>query len=126
MAKKVMPVTANVVRAGKWWAVSVPEVDGLFTQVRRLDDVEPMVRDAAALLTGRDEDEFEVTVVVDSGRQADIERAGLLASRAEQSRMEAAAAARSVVSGLRADGLTVREVAYVMKISPQRVSQLAK
>ncbi len=40
------------------------------------DEIPKSVRDAAALLTGRDENEFEVTVVVDSGRQADIERAG--------------------------------------------------
>lgn len=121
-----MQITANVVRVGNWWAVDVPEVDGLVTQVRRLGDVEAMVKDAAGLLTDRDESEFEVTVVVDSGRQSEVERARLLAARADEARLEAAAAARSVVTGLRSDGLSVREVASVMGVSPQRVSQLAK
>ncbi len=121
-----MQIIANVVRVGNWWAVDVPEVDGLVTQVRRLGDVEAMVKDAAGLLTDRDESEFEVTVVVDSGRQSEVERARLLAARADEARLEAAAAARSVVTGLRSDGLSVREVASVMGISPQRVSQLAK
>lgn len=55
-------LTANAERDGRWWAVTVPEVDGLFTQTRRLDQVEAMVKDAAALLTGEPEDAFEVEV----------------------------------------------------------------
>ena len=34
---------------GGWWAITVPELDGVFTQTRRLDHVEPLVRDAVAL-----------------------------------------------------------------------------
>lgn len=35
--------------SGDWFAVEVPEIGGLFTQVRRLDEVEGMVRDAAKM-----------------------------------------------------------------------------
>ncbi|MFD3506764.1 hypothetical protein [Nocardia sp. NPDC058666] len=42
-----MDVTAHASRSGGWWAISVPEVPGLFTQVRRLDQVVATVRDAA-------------------------------------------------------------------------------
>lgn len=43
-----MNVAAHVRRSGDWWAVEVPEVPGLYTQVRNLDDVADAVRDAGA------------------------------------------------------------------------------
>ena len=45
-----MNVNAIAVQSGDWWAIEVPEIPGLFTQVRRLDEAPRMVRDAAALL----------------------------------------------------------------------------
>ncbi|PLS30924.1 transcriptional regulator [Bifidobacterium margollesii] len=42
--------TAVCTRSGGWWAVEVPEIPGLFTQARHLDQVEDMVRDAAGML----------------------------------------------------------------------------
>jgi hypothetical protein len=56
-----MRVTANATRAGNWWAVDVPEVEGLFTQAKRLDLIPAMVVDAAGLL-GADVTESEVDV----------------------------------------------------------------
>ncbi len=38
-----MKVTAKVTHTGDWWAIAVPEVPGLFTQAKRLDQVEEMV-----------------------------------------------------------------------------------
>jgi len=35
-----MELTALCERGGGWWAVRVPEIDGLYTQARRLDQVE--------------------------------------------------------------------------------------
>jgi hypothetical protein len=46
-------VTARCTASDGWWAVEVPEVQGLFTQVRRLEEVPVVVLDAAVLLTGR-------------------------------------------------------------------------
>lgn len=57
-----MKLTAKVERSGGWWAVEVPEVPGLYTQAERLDQVEAVVRDAAAVLTGQAEESFDVTV----------------------------------------------------------------
>ena len=42
--------TARVTRSEGWWAISVEEIPGLFTQARRLDQVADMVRDAGSLL----------------------------------------------------------------------------
>jgi len=46
-----MNVTAYARPApGGWWAVEVPDVPGLFTQARELDQIPEMVRDAAEAL----------------------------------------------------------------------------
>lgn len=43
-------VTARVVWSDGWWAITVPEIEGLFTQAREYDEIEEMVRDAADVL----------------------------------------------------------------------------
>ncbi|MDR0960236.1 MAG: hypothetical protein LBM23_07795 [Propionibacteriaceae bacterium] len=53
-------LTARCERSGKWWAVTVDEMDNLFTQARRLDQVPMMVKDAVTLLTGQPESFFGV------------------------------------------------------------------
>src|ERR1035438_87593 len=54
-AGRVAPVTAYTAvcaRAGKWWEITVPELEaGAVTQVRSLDEVESTVRDLVVLMT---------------------------------------------------------------------------
>lgn len=57
-----MRVTALCTRSDGWWAVAVPEVDGVFTQARHLDQVPAMVVDAVALMTDEDPTTIEVDV----------------------------------------------------------------
>lgn len=122
-----MKLTARVTRSGKWWAVEVPEVQGLFTQARRLDQVPGMVSDAAELLTGRPADEFDVALEV-----ADRDLSGAVATyreATEESRLAAARASKVSRETVRAfvdRGLPVRDVAELLGVSPQRVSQLTK
>ena len=40
----------EVVRSGRWWAITVPEIGRVFSQARRLDQVEDRAREALALL----------------------------------------------------------------------------
>lgn len=55
-----MDVTAVVERSGRWWVITVPEVEGAVTQARRLDQVPHMAADAVAVLL--DIDIADVTV----------------------------------------------------------------
>jgi predicted RNase H-like HicB family nuclease len=57
-----MRVTAKTQRSGGWWAVEVPEIPGVFTQAKRLDQVEAMVRDAVAVMLDIDPETVVVTV----------------------------------------------------------------
>lgn len=119
-----MNITARATRSGGWWAVEVPEVEGLFTQAKRLDQVEEMVRDAAELLTDDAIDEVLVLPVLPKADLEEVEEAKELTASVEQLQKEAAIKSRRVATKLRDQGLPVRDVAKVMKISPQRVSQL--
>ena len=118
-------VIAQVTRSDGWWAVSVPEIPGLFTQARRLDQVEGLVRDAANLL-GVSVDHVDVSPKLDS----DLEE---MLREVRQSRMEALEAQRAssdltrrAVHTLRGLGHTVRDVAALVGLSPQRVSALCR
>jgi predicted RNase H-like HicB family nuclease/bifunctional DNA-binding transcriptional regulator/antitoxin component of YhaV-PrlF toxin-antitoxin module len=49
-------------REGGWWSIEVPEIPGVFSQARRLDQAEYMARDAIALMLEVPEDSFDVVV----------------------------------------------------------------
>lgn len=57
-----MKVTANVTRSEDWWAVEVPEVPGVFTQARRLSQVEPLVKEAVSLMLEVPAEDVEVAI----------------------------------------------------------------
>ena len=54
--------TVNAERSGAWWAITVAELPGVFSQARRLDQIESMARDAIALWLDSPKDSFDVTV----------------------------------------------------------------
>ena len=125
MSNNTQPINVTAVceRSGGWWAVEVPEIPGLFTQARRLDQVEAQVRDAADML------DVQVGTItldpqLDEATQHMVD--DLLAKRdaARKAQDEASKLARSTVAALRNEGLTVRDVATVTGVSPQRVSAL--
>lgn len=122
-----MKVTAIATREGKWWAVEVPEVPGVFTQARRLEHVPAMVADAVAVMLDKDPGDVEVTEVrpaLPKALEGDVVRARKLAAEATLIQYEASAATRQAVEELREAGLTVRDVAEILHVSPQRISQL--
>ncbi len=124
-----MKVTAEVVRTGAWWAIEVPEVPGLFTQVKRLEQVEGMVQDAVAMMTGVEAGSVNVQVSpkLAASLAADLLRARELAVQSALLQRQASAAAREIVLRLRQDEqLSVRDVGSLLHVSPQRVSQLAR
>lgn len=119
--------TVEVVRSGGWWAVTVPALPGVFTQARRLDQVENMAIGAIAMFLGVDPVEVgEVTVRVTPPASAarlidEMERAGGVARSAAAA---ASAARRQAARMLRDEGLPIRDVGTLLGVSHQRVSQI--
>ena len=120
-------IRVSAVRDEGWW-VGTFTVDGreMGTQARRLDQLEAMVLDAAALMTDRPESDFIALVEVEDQRYADlVDEYRARAEAAAEAEALAARTSRETVAALREDGLPMRDVARLMGISTQRVSQLA-
>jgi predicted XRE-type DNA-binding protein len=119
-----MQVTAIATRSGGWWAIEVPELPGLFTQTRRLDQIPDAVADAARLL-GDDDVDVVVKPALPDDLQRTLKHVRAEASEAEAAQRRAAEDIRALVSHLRTQGLSVRDIGTILGVSPQRVSQLA-
>lgn len=124
-----MNVTVTVRRSGDWWAIEVLEVVGVFTQAKRLDQVAAMAADAVAVMLDIDPDQVNVTMHIDVPDAIASELAQLAALDAllDEKQAQAHTLRRAVVAQLRdSEGLTVRDVARLVNLSPQRISQLMK
>ena len=121
-----MELTANCVRDGKWWIVRVPEIRGLFTQVRRLDQVVEWVTDAASMLDDQPEDGWTVTVVPQLGAQNDavVTSAKLARERLRHAESQSAETNRTAITHLSALGLSTRDIGAILGLSHQRVQQI--
>jgi DNA-directed RNA polymerase specialized sigma subunit len=119
----------EVTRDGRWWMVRVPEIDGL-TQARRLAEVETMAREFIALDQSVPLDDVSVVIVsVRLPRQRELlesaDAVKELRERATQLERAATQKARAYAKWLTAESIPVRDIAELLGISPQRVSQLA-
>jgi len=110
-------------RSDNWWAISVPELKGLHTQARRLDQVAAITQDAIGLMLGVDPATIEVEVYPELPPEA------LQALEARRVAREADRAAEQAtydaVLALLRDGYTVRDTGALLGLSPQRISQIA-
>jgi predicted RNase H-like HicB family nuclease len=113
-------------RAGDWWAVSVPDVPGVFSQAKRLDQVREMAREAIALMLDIQPDSFDLDLRLEAP-ELGVRVKEVKALRDEASRLsqEASDATGHLVRDLVSQGLSVRDVGVLLGLSPQRVSQIA-
>jgi hypothetical protein len=118
----------EIERDGRWWMVHIPELDGL-TQARRLSEAELMGREWIAVSTGTPINDVAVHVAAIRVDGVDVLKgAGEVSDlRHEAARAEliAQAAAGDFAKQLTGSGIPVRDIATLLAVSPQRVSQLA-
>ncbi len=117
------------VRAKRWehgWELHIENVG--VTQSRTLWDAEDMARDLIGRREDVPRDEFTVTITPEIGGGLDEEsRAAREAvSAADRAQRQAAAQSRATARRLRQAGLSGRDIAKVLNVSPQRVSQLLR
>jgi predicted RNase H-like HicB family nuclease len=117
----------EAVRSGDWWAITVLDLDGVFSQAKRLDQVEAHAREAIAMMLDIDEDDVgELDVHVtrpDSVAELLAALEVSIAAAAEASE-EASRMRREVAQALRDEGLPLRDVGKLIGVSHQRVHQL--
>lgn len=111
-------VTAT--RSHGMWELEVPGVGT--TQGECATEAEDMIRDLIDI-HGGDADGAEITIAWHVDASIDAEVAAARSARAEAERLQATAA-RAAASHMRDAGLTGRDIAAVLSVSEQRVSQL--
>ena len=103
-------------------------MDGLgVTQSRNLAEAEAMARDYIALDLDVSEDSFDVRVMPEVGDGLDelIKRTRGEIADAARAQSRAAESSRALVQKLKLLGLSGKDTALVLGVTPQRVSQLA-
>lgn len=118
----------TVERDGRWWMITVPEI-GQVTQARRITEIEDMARSLVAISTDAPLTDIAVHI-----RSISIATLGDVSGtahhiedqREEVRRLEAktAEAIQQFAVDLTNHGIPVRDVAALLGVSPQRVSQL--
>ena len=124
---EVLAFRVRAVRSGSWWAITVPELPGVFSQAKRLDQVETMAREAIAMMLEVDSDQIgkiEVDIVPPARAAALIGIMHDALATAREATDTAASARREAARVLRADGLPMRDVGRLLGLSHQRVSQI--
>jgi hypothetical protein len=119
--------TYNVV-AKRWLHGWELHIEGLgVTQSRNLADAEAMARDYVALDLDVAEDSFDVSVTPEVGDGIDelIKRTRDEIADAARAQSSAAESSRALVQKLKLLGLSGKDTALVLGVTPQRVSQLA-
>lgn len=118
--------TAVALRDGRWWAITVPEVDGVFSQARRLDRVEPTARDAISLMLEVPANSFDVEVVErhDPPTQGVIDDILSIREAVAAMKLETGRKTRDAVLDLHKRGYPQRDIGRMVGISHQRVAQL--
>lgn len=118
-----MTYDVEAIRSGGWWALRVPTVPGVHSQVRRLHDADDMARDAISLALDVPAESFDVYVIpyindetnraIKAAKEAQVAAAELRPKMLEAIRLAVAA------------GVTVRDIADQLDVSFQYVSKLA-
>jgi hypothetical protein len=123
---KSYKVTAR--RSGSWWAFRADDVPGAVGQARRLEQVESEARDVLAMMLEVPDDVVEVELVVDLDDVTadEIRRARQARLTAELAAVAALLTMAVTVQSLRGKGLSIRDVADLLGVSYQRVSQIER
>ena len=117
----------EAVRSGDWWSITVPELSGVFSQAKRLDQVERSAREAIAMMLDIDEAKvgaLEVDVTPPATVVELLKRLHDFVATANEATDAAAAARREAAQLLREEGLPIRDVGELIGVSHQRVSQI--
>lgn len=123
-----MTYKVQVTREGRWWMISVPEIDGL-TQARRLAEVDQMAKELIAVTL--DVRLSKVTVDVEFGAIDGVDVGPRLDTIKQQKETAAAleadvsAEVSALVKELVARNVPLRDIGKMLGVSFQRVHQIA-
>lgn len=113
--------TALCERAGRWWTIRVPQVEGLTTQVRSLDQAEIVTRQLISRTLGVPAESIRVDVLPDA--PAPVAHAIQVRHAARQAAEAAARATIDALEALAREGIVFRDAATMLGLSPAEIRQ---
>ncbi len=122
-----MEIKAECERKAGAWRVRAPALVNLLIPTRRLDLATEQIKDLVHEYQGIDR--CDVIVKVEAampGIMCDLETAQVKMRESQRLQEEASREIRDVVSRLRDEGLSMRDIGVLLQISPQRVAQLTE
>lgn len=121
-----MEIKARAERQDDGWLIAVPSLGNYKATSKRLDKATEQIKILAEKETGESKCDIVVKVeAVMPGIICDIESAQAKMRDAAKLQEEASNEIRDVVSRMRDEGLTMRDIAILLGVTPQRVAQLA-
>ena len=121
-----MEIKAHFERSADGWIVDVPSLNNYKTTAKRLDKATEQIKILAEAATG--ESKCDIVVKVEAimpGIICDLEAAQEKMREAARLQEQGSAEIRNVVGRMRDEGLTMRDIAVLLGVTPQRAAQLA-
>lgn len=113
--------TALCERAGRWWTIHVPQVEGLTTQVRSLDQAEIVTRQLIARALAVPAEAIRIDVLPDV--PAPVTHAIQLRHAARQAVEAATRATGDALEALAREGIIFRDAATMLGLSPGEIAR---
>lgn len=118
---------ATAVKEGKWWNITIPELDQV-TATKKINEVQEYAESLAAAILDVPTEQLQVNVKFDmpGAVAAEWDAARADTTQAKDLTIAAAARTRAVIEKLHTDGYSMRDIEKVLGMSFQRVSQILK
>lgn len=113
--------TALCERAGRWWTIRVPQIEGLTTQVRSLDRAEIVTRQLISRTLAVPAEAIRVDVLPDA--PAPVAQAIQLRHVARQAAETATRATLDALDALAREGVLFPDAATMLGLSPAEIKQ---
>lgn len=120
---ETMTYTALCERAGRWWTIRIPQIEGLTAQVRSLDQAEMMARQSIARALNIPFETVSVEILPEA--PAPVSQA-LQARQAARQALEAAMQATlAALDALAREGYRFHDAAAMLGLSEAEIAQYA-
>jgi hypothetical protein len=113
--------TALCERAGRWWTIRVPQIEGMTAQVRSLDQAEIVTRQLISRTLAIPAESITIDVLPDA--PAPVAHALQVRHAARQAVEAAARATREALDALAREGIAYRDAATMLGLSPAETEQ---
>jgi len=113
--------TALCERAGRWWTIRVPQIEGMTAQVRSLDQAEIVTRQLIARTLSMPAESIRVDALPDA--PAPVTQALQLRHAARQAAEAATRATMEALEVLAGEGIAFRDAATMLGLSPAEIEQ---